>query len=102
MKMTPAILIVGGLLVFWCSVYVAVVLPAYQYKDAKESQIWRKWTPAEADGHQLYNDNGCSYCHSQFVRKTDWDLGAERYAQSGDYYQMQPAILGTERTGPDL
>ena len=37
-----------------------------------------------------------------FVRTIDWDLGAERIAQRGDYVGYTPAILGTERTGPDL
>ena len=33
---------------------------------------------------------------------TTGELGASRIAQSGDYYGQQPAILGSERTGPDL
>ena len=56
----------------------------------------------EQAGHELYVANGCSYCHSQFIRTIDWGLGAERIAQAGDYVEQQPAILGTERTGPDL
>jgi mono/diheme cytochrome c family protein len=50
----------------------------------------------------LYVDNGCSYCHSLYVRINDWGLGNERIAQAGDYVGLQPIILGTERTGPDL
>ena len=50
----------------------------------------------------VYVQNGCTYCHTQFVRNIDWGLGAERIAQSGDYVQDQPHLLGTERTGPDL
>jgi cytochrome c oxidase cbb3-type subunit II len=101
MKMTPALIVIGGLLVFWASVFVAVILPATTLSDAP-SESWRQWTAPEAAGHDLYVRNGCSYCHSQFVRVTDWDLGAERIAESGDYHGYTPAILGTERTGPDL
>jgi cbb3-type cytochrome oxidase cytochrome c subunit len=101
MKMTPALLVIGALLVFWSSVTIAVFLPAATMTE-KPSETWRQWTPVEARGHELYNKNGCSYCHSLFVRVTDSDLGAERIAQRGDYANMQPAILGTERTGPDL
>ena len=36
------------------------------------------------------------------MRNIDWDLGAERVAESGDYVAEQPHLLGTERTGPDL
>jgi mono/diheme cytochrome c family protein len=32
----------------------------------------------------------------------DWGLGASRIAQSGDYVDAAPPLLGTERTGPDL
>jgi cytochrome c oxidase cbb3-type subunit II len=101
MKMTPALLVVGSLLVFWSSVFVIVILPAVTLHETP-SDAWQPWSPAETQGHQLYVQNGCSYCHSQFVRVTDWDNGAARIAQKGDYYQYDPAILGTERTGPDL
>jgi cbb3-type cytochrome c oxidase subunit II len=102
MKMTPALLIIGGLLVFWSAVYVSVILPWSTMPDDK-SAAWLTWTPEEAVGHDLYIRNGCSYCHSQFVRAVDWaDAGAGRLAERGDYFEQEPAILGTERVGPDL
>jgi cbb3-type cytochrome c oxidase subunit II len=101
MKMTPILLVIGGLMVFWASVFAMVIVPALTLNE-RPSDIWRPWTDIEAQGHKLYVANGCSYCHSQFVRVFDWDLGAERIAQKGDYVAMEPAILGTERTGPDL
>jgi cbb3-type cytochrome oxidase cytochrome c subunit/cytochrome c553 len=88
-------------MVFWAAVYVVVILPASTMPD-DASDIWRPWTAQETAGHDLYVRNGCSYCHSQYIRVGDWDLGAERIAQRGDYHQYTPAILGTERTGPDL
>ena len=101
MKITPALLVFGGLLVFWASVVAMVIIPALTM-DRTPSDTWRPWTAQEAEGHALYVSNGCSYCHSQFIRVFDWDLGAERIAQPGDYAGQSPAILGTERTGPDL
>ena len=101
MKMTPALLIVGSLLVFWSSVFVAVFLPALT-TETPTSETWRAWTDLETEGHAQYVANGCSYCHTLFVRTLDWDLGAERIADKGDYVGQEPAILGTERTGPDL
>jgi cytochrome c oxidase cbb3-type subunit II len=106
MKMTPAMVVIGGLAVFWASTFIAVILPAVSFDDAPSrdsaTDTWRPWTPPEEAGHTLYVENGCSYCHSQFVRAVDWDLGADRLAQIGDYHNYTPAILGTERTGPDL
>lgn len=94
-------LIIGSLLVFWASMFIMVILPATTMK-IEPSEIWRPWTPEEQAGHKLYVANGCSYCHSQYIRILDWDRGAERISQAGDYVGQEPAILGTERTGPDL
>jgi cytochrome c oxidase cbb3-type subunit II len=101
MKMTPALLIIGGLAVFWASVYIMLFIPVSIYHVAP-SEIWRPLTPLEEEGLRLYVNNGCSYCHSQFIRVNDWGEGATRIAQAGDYVGTTPAILGTERTGPDL
>jgi cytochrome c oxidase cbb3-type subunit II len=101
MKMTPALLIVGALLVFWASSFIIVGIPFLTMKETP-SGIWRPLTAEEEAGHRLYVKNGCSYCHSLFIRTGDWDSGAERIAQSGDYVGQEPAILGSERTGPDL
>ena len=66
------------------------------------SEIFRARTPRETAGRAIYIANGCVYCHSQSIRSIDWDLGAERIAQAGDYVADQPILLGSERTGPDL
>ncbi|MFB3890609.1 MAG: cbb3-type cytochrome c oxidase subunit II [Phycisphaerae bacterium] len=102
MKMTPAFLVVGALAIFWTSVFVAVFLPAMTMPETPQPAYWRPWTDDEAAGHKLYVANGCSYCHSQFIRTVDRDQEAQRIALKDDYVGMEPAILGTERTGPDL
>jgi len=88
-------------MVFWASSFIIVGIPSLTMKDTP-SEIWRPLTAEEEAGHRLYVRNGCSYCHSLFIRINDWDIGAERIAQSGDYVGQEPAILGSERTGPDL
>jgi len=102
MKMTPALLFVGGLIIFWACVITMVFMPVAMMRSQAPSPIWRPMTATEQAGLKLYVGNGCSYCHTQFVRTLDWDVGAERIAQSGDYDHIEPAIMGTERTGPDL
>lgn len=101
MKMTPLILIAGSLMVFWFSTAIMVFMPVYTM-DQKPSEIHRPMTEVEKQGHSLYVANGCSYCHTMFIRINDWGVGAERIAQRGDYADMEPWIVGTERTGPDL
>lgn len=101
MKMTTAMLIIGSLLVYWSSIFIVVFLPIRTIKD-KPSEIWRPMNAQEKAGLDVYVRNGCSYCHSLYIRTNDWGHGAERISQPGDYYGIRPAILGTERTGPDL
>jgi len=101
MKMTPAIVIIGSIMVFWASMSVLVIMPAVTLK-VEPSEIWRPMTVEEEAGYRLYVQNGCSYCHSQFIRIMDWGQGAERIAQAGDYVGRSPTLLGSKRTGPDL
>jgi cbb3-type cytochrome oxidase cytochrome c subunit len=88
-------------MIFAAILCVAVILP-WATSTEKPSEIFRPRTSLEEEGRNTYIANGCTYCHTQFVRNLDWDLGAERIAQAGDYIQEQPHLLGTERTGPDL
>jgi cbb3-type cytochrome c oxidase subunit II len=99
--MTPSVLICGSLLIFGAVLFVAVWLPGMTASDLP-SGIFRSRTPLEERGRKIYLQNGCSYCHSQYVRNIDWGLGAERVAEAGDYIIDRPHQLGSERTGPDL
>jgi cytochrome c oxidase cbb3-type subunit 2 len=101
MNMNLRLLLGGSLMIFAAILCVAVILP-WATSTEKPSDIHRPRTPLEEKGRKIYIANGCTYCHTQFVRNLDWDLGAERIAQAGDYIQEQPHLLGSERTGPDL
>ena len=101
MKMTLNLLIYGSLMIFASILSIAVILPWATMSD-KPSEIFRERTPLEEEGRKIYIANGCTYCHTQFIRFLDWDLGAERIARAGDYIREQPHLLGSERTGPDL
>jgi cytochrome c oxidase cbb3-type subunit 2 len=101
MKMSLPLIILGSLMIFACVIFMAVMLP-WATMSTKPSDIWRPRTDIEKKGRLLFINNGCTFCHTQFVRTFDWGLGAERMAQAGDYVADQPALEGTERTGPDV
>lgn len=101
MKMNPVLVVTGSVVIFTSVLLIAVILPWATISE-KPSEIFRPRTPLEEEGRLIYVRNGCSYCHTQFIRNIDWGLGAQRIAQSGDYVREQPHLLGTERTGPDL
>lgn len=102
MKMTPAVIFAGSVLILAAVVAVVVVLPYYHTNQTEPSEIFRPRTDAEAAGRQIYIENGCVYCHSQSIRSIDWGMGAERIADAGDYVADRPILLGSQRTGPDL
>jgi cytochrome c oxidase cbb3-type subunit II len=66
--------------------------------------------PREREGQAVYVAEGCVYCHTQQVRPLAEDHGFGRPSVPGDYARLSwidawrepPAVLGTERTGPDL
>jgi cbb3-type cytochrome c oxidase subunit II len=101
LKMTPRVIVFGGTFILAAIVFVVVYFP-WATRIDRPSEIYRSRSSEEAKGRALYIANGCSYCHTQSIRAIDWDLGAERIAQAGDYVEDRPVLLGSERTGPDL
>lgn len=94
-------LIMGILFVLIAAAFANVIWPARTINEAPSEQ-WMRTSHLAEKGRLVYIANGCTYCHSQYVRPQDWGRGAERIAESGDYYRQQPHLLGSERTGPDL
>lgn len=93
------VLLVGGLGVFLLMTFMVVAMP-YMYTVNQPSDLAHELTPVEERGEQIYKENGCVYCHSQFTRPQDWARG--EVSQRGDFFYSQPHFLGTERTGPNL
>ena len=68
-------------------------------------------TALETQGLQVYVSEGCVACHTQQVRPLEMDAVWGRPSAPGDYAYVRPtsvwqpyapAVLGSERTGPDL
>ena len=51
---------------------------------------------AQAHGREVYVGEGCSYCHTQFVRPLAQDHVWGRASVAGDYTFSTPQLLGTE------
>jgi len=100
-EMTPRAVILGAVAILLAVVFVMVYWP-HATRSMDPSEIFRERTDAENAGRAIYIANGCVYCHTQSIRSIDWDQGAERIAQAGDYVADQPILLGSERTGVDL
>lgn len=101
MRSSESIIIWGSLLIVVVAALATVIWPVI-HTENKPSAAWRTLSDLEAQGRLRYIANGCTYCHSQYIRPQDWGIGAERIAQEGDYFMQSPHLLGSERTGPDL
>ena len=87
-------------LIFLTIIFVTAILPATTFQPEATAQGAYKYTPQEWHGREVYKREGCVYCHTQFVRYQDREMG--EMVQAGDYVNQTPHLLGTERTGPDL
>lgn len=86
--------------------------PRYEGMDNDGKAI----SPQVALGREIYIREGCFYCHSQQVRTIDNDAAFQaplvtlqdgttvggRATRPSDYGNDNPALLGSQRTGPDL
>ena len=57
---------------------------------------------AVANGRAVYIREGCVACHTQSVRPNVPDVGLGPVSVAGDYVNEAPALIGTQRLGPDL
>ena len=62
-----------------------------------------KYTEVEQRGRDLYIREGCSYCHSQYIRPVAGeDMRWGPVTQAGEYAYDTPHLFSTRRIGPDL
>lgn len=88
-------------LIFVTIIYVTAILPATTFKPeaSKVANVYAEGSP-ELRGRNIYRREGCFYCHSQFSRYQDREMG--EMVKAGDYVNETPHVLGSERAGPDL
>ncbi len=61
------------------------------------------YTPLELRGRDIYQANGCFYCHSQMIRPfRDEALRYGHYSLAAESQYDHPFLWGSERQGPDL
>ena len=93
-------LLLGGVLLASCvALGAAVALPSADptlHGDAK------KLSKLEARGMKVYRNEGCWYCHTQYLRSSATDSELGRPLDLDAYLGATPAMLGHERIGPDL
>lgn len=89
----------GGFLVL--STLVAV-MPAFEATKTPPVAGAAAASASALRGREIYIREGCTVCHTQFVRDLAVDAPYGRGSVAGDYALEDPPLLGTQRTGPDL
>ncbi|MBU6259502.1 MAG: cytochrome-c oxidase, cbb3-type subunit II [Burkholderiales bacterium] len=63
----------------------------------------KPYTALELAGRDIYQREGCFYCHSQMIRHLRSEtLRYGPYSQAGESVYDHPFLWGSERKGPDL
>lgn len=93
------------------SIIISVGPAIWVQKNSEPLPGMQPMTTLERDGLKVYISEGCVACHTQQVRPIESDAVWGRPAVPGDYAYVTglgpfapnaPAVLGSERTGPDL
>jgi cytochrome c oxidase cbb3-type subunit I/II len=98
-KLSVPVITIGGMVVFIIMTFMVIAMP-YMFTNNEPSDRAQPLSTEEKKGEDLYQANGCFYCHNQFVRPQDWAMGVT--SENGDFYYSTPNFMGTERTGPGL
>lgn len=96
-----ALVAVAGIGFLVLSLIIAI-LPAFEAQKTKAHAGVETPAPAIMRGRELYMEEGCGFCHTQFVRDLEIDRPYGRGSVAEDYAFESPPMLGTQRTGPDL
>lgn len=98
------VVLAGVLLIFLVGTAITTVLPLTDTDLITPSARAKPPSNIESQGRAIYLQEGCWYCHSQYVRPVvaDQNMNFGPVSVAGDYVFRQPATLGSERTGPDI
>lgn len=116
-----ALLVLGVALFMALGTYFTMVVPLTNEALYTPTKDAKPYTALELQGKQIYQREGCWYCHTQQVRNLleetqRYGMGEEETfkrfgiraliqvppSQPGEYVYDKPHLLGTRRAGPDL
>ncbi len=81
---------------------VAYVLPIMDKDVSTVSSTALPYSEKTLRGKQVYDAEGCWYCHTQQVRAVSSDLGLGKVTTAERIVRDRPNVLGLQRVGPDL
>ncbi len=95
-----AVLVTAAVLV---GTVVMMVLPMFSSSMHPKLENLKPYTPLQLAGRDVYQEEGCFYCHTQTVRPLKAEvMRYGEYSKAGEFAYDQPFLWGSKRTGPDL
>ncbi|MFO0754397.1 MAG: cbb3-type cytochrome c oxidase subunit II [Thermodesulfovibrionales bacterium] len=82
---------------------VMMVLPMLSASMHPKLAHLKPYTALQLAGRDVYQAEGCFYCHTQTVRPLKAEvMRYGDYSKAGEFAYDQPFLWGSKRTGPDL
>ncbi len=85
--------------------------PFFMMGTIKKIDSVKPYNALELAGRDVYQQEGCFYCHTQVIRPFKWETdrwdpkrkhGPAPYSKAGEFVYDHPFLWGSKRTGPDL
>lgn len=82
---------------------VMMVLPMFSSSMHPKLENLKPYTALQLAGRDVYQEEGCFYCHTQTVRPLQAEvMRYGDYSKAGEFAYDRPFLWGSKRTGPDL
>ena len=99
----PIIFAIVVTLVVLVGTVVMMLLPMLSGSMHPKLSTLKPYTALQLAGRDVYQENGCFYCHTQTVRPLKSEvMRYGEYSKAGEFAYDQPFLWGSKRIGPDL
>ncbi len=103
-------------LIIWTTIAILIgglveIPPFFMMGEVKPIAGLKPPNAIELAGRDVYQAEGCTYCHTQMIRPFKWETdrwdpnreyGPDPYSKAGEFVYDHPFLWGSKRTGPDL
>ncbi len=99
----PILFAIAATLAVLVGSIVTAIYPMFTEQMHPKLETLKPFTALQLAGRDVYQREGCAYCHTQTVRplKTEVMRYGE-YSKAGEFAYDRPFLWGSKRTGPDL
>lgn len=99
----PVVLAVLATLAVLAGTIFTMLYPMFRPEMHPKLEGLKPYTALQLAGRDIYQREGCFYCHTQTVRPLKTEvLRYGEYSKAGEFAYDRPFLWGSKRTGPDL